>query len=138
MRLHHLGFVVPDIHDALSRFARSLGAISDGRIWEDPHQSVKVAFLTTQPNDAQVELVQPIGDNSPVARFLREKGGGLHHACYEVDNLEDQIVMMRSAGGILARRPKPAVAFDGRRIAWILTSDKFLIELLERSARAVL
>jgi hypothetical protein len=45
---------------------------------------------------------------------------------------------MRSAGGILARKPKPAVAFDGRRIAWILTSDKFLIELLERSARAVL
>jgi len=138
MRLHHLGFVVPDIRDALDRFARSLGATSDGRIWEDPHQSVKVSFLTTQPNDAQVELVQPIGDNSPVARFLREKGGGLHHACYEVDNLEDQIVMMRSAGGILARKPKPAVAFDGRRIAWILTSDKFLIELLERSARVVL
>ncbi|MGD0973197.1 MAG: VOC family protein [Candidatus Korobacteraceae bacterium] len=138
MRLHHLGFVVPDICDALDRFARALGATSDGRIWEDPHQSVKVSFLTTQPNGPQVELVQPIGDSSPVARFLREKGGGLHHACYEVDNLEDQIVKMRSAGGILARKPKPAVAFDGRRIAWILTSDKFLIELLERSARAVL
>jgi methylmalonyl-CoA/ethylmalonyl-CoA epimerase len=91
-----------------------------------------MAFLTTRAGDAQIELVAPDGPDSPVLRFLQENGGGLHHVCYEVDGLEQQMVAMKARGGLIMRRPKPAVAFEGRRIAWMLTREKLLVELLEK------
>ena len=134
LRLHHMGYVVASIDSTLPGFVRSLGAKWDGRIFHDPNQKVKVTFLSTRPEDAQIELVEPVGEDSPVLRFLREKGGGLHHACYEVADLERQLSEFRSRGAVIAKRPKPAVAFEGRRIAWIITSEKFLVELLEQGA----
>jgi methylmalonyl-CoA/ethylmalonyl-CoA epimerase len=135
MRLHHLGFVVRDIAGAMPGFVRSLAATWDSKIFADPHQKVKVAFLTTRPGDAQVELIEPAGDDSPVLRFLSEKGGGLHHACYEVAELEQELNDFRARGSLLVKRPKPAVAFQGRRIAWVMTPEKFLIELLEQGSK---
>lgn len=131
MHLHHIGYVVRDIGSVMEGFCRSLRAQWNNVIYDDPHQKVRVAFLTTRPEDAQIELVQPAGEDSPVYRFLHEKGGGLHHACYEVQHLEEQITEMRSHGALLAKRPKPAVAFDGRRIAWVITAEGFVVELLE-------
>ena len=81
----------------------------------------------------QLELIQPMTPDSPVSRFL-EKGGGLHHLCYEVRDLFEQIQRMKSQGALLIRSPKPAVAFGGRRIAWMRTRDALLIEYLERQA----
>jgi methylmalonyl-CoA/ethylmalonyl-CoA epimerase len=51
---------------------------------------------------------------------------------YEVDDLEGQMSAMKSRGALIMRRPKPAVAFEGRRIAWMLTREKLLVELLEK------
>jgi methylmalonyl-CoA/ethylmalonyl-CoA epimerase len=126
-----MGFVVADIAAAMPKFVRSLGATWDSQIFADPNQKVKVAFLTIRPGDPQVELVEPDGDDSPVLRFLNEKGGGLHHACYEISNLEQELSDFRSRGSLIVKRSKPAVAFQGRRIAWVLTPEKFLVELLE-------
>ncbi len=132
--LHHVGYVVADIAAAAPAFARSLAATWDGAVHTDPNQKVKVTFLTTRPGDAQIELVEPAGEDSPVLGFLREKGGGLHHLCYEVPDLEDALAEMKARGALLARRPKPAVAFLGRRIAWVITAEKLLIEFLEAHA----
>lgn len=131
MKLDHFGFVVADIEAGVAGFTKSLAASWDGRIFQDPLQKVKVTFLETGPGDARIELVQPDAEDSPVSRFLREKGGGFHHACYEVENLERQMAEMKSQGALIARRPHPAVAFEGRRIAWMLTAEKLLVELLE-------
>lgn len=135
MRLHHLGFVVRDIAATLPGFAKSMAATWDSEIFADPQQRVKVAFLTTRPGDPQLELIEPAGDDSPVLRFLNEKGGGLHHACYEVADLEQELRDFKSRGGVIAKRPKPAVAFHGRRIAWVLTAERFLVELLEQERK---
>lgn len=131
MKLHHYGFVVADIQQGMEGFCASLGARWDGQIFEDPLQKVKVAFLTTDESDAQLELVEPMGPDSPVHRFLTERGGGLHHACWSVADLDAHLVEMRARGAMIARRPKPAVAFGGRRIAWVLTREKLLVEFLE-------
>ena len=131
--LHHVGFVVPDINVGMEAFVQSLNASWDGTIYADPLQKVKVAFLTTRSGDAQIELVSPDGPDSPVLRFLNEHGGGMHHVCYEVDNLEAQIAALKSRGALIMRRPKPAVAFQDRRIAWMLTREKLLVELLEKN-----
>lgn len=112
-------------------FQRSLGAAWDGRIFADPNQKVKVAFLATQPGEAQIELVEPDASDAPVVNFLKERGECLHHLCYEVEDLEGALAIMKSRGAMIAKRPKPAVAFGGRRIAWVLTAQKLLVELLE-------
>jgi methylmalonyl-CoA/ethylmalonyl-CoA epimerase len=56
--------------------------------------------------------------------------------CYEVLDLERALAAFKSRGAVIAKRPLPAVAFEGRRIAWIVTAEKLLIELLERGDQA--
>jgi methylmalonyl-CoA/ethylmalonyl-CoA epimerase len=131
VRLHHVGFVVKNIEATAAELTRMLGASWNGEIFADPYQRVRVAFLIVMAGDSQIELVEPNAEDAPVSRFLIEKGPGLHHLCYEVDDLDASIAAMRSKGGIIAKPPKPAIAFDGRRIGWILTAGKLLIELLE-------
>jgi methylmalonyl-CoA/ethylmalonyl-CoA epimerase len=137
-RLHHLGFVVADIAAGMEGFVRSLAATWDGQVYEDPNQRVKVAFLATRPGDPLIELVEPAAEDSPVGRFLAVRGGGLHHICYEVGDLELQMAEMKARRCMIIRHPKPAVAFDGRRIAWVLTAEKLLVELLEKGHRQIL
>lgn len=134
LRLHHVGYVVGDIEKAAAGFVSSVGAHWDGKIVADPLQGARVSFLTIRPEDPQIELVEPDSPEAPTARFLREKGEGLHHLCYEVKDLTAALRDMRAAGSLLAKPPKPAVAFGGRRIAWLLTAEKLLVELLELEA----
>ena len=131
LTLHHVGFVVSSIVPAMEGFLRSLDASWDRQIFEDPLQKVKVAFLSRTPGEPQIELVEPAAEDSPVRKFL-EKGGGLHHFCYETDHLEEEIQEFRSRRAMLVKRPAPAVAFRGRRIAWVMTRENLLVELLER------
>ncbi len=133
-KLHHFGFVVADIEAGMAGFVRSLAGEWDGRIYEDSIQKVRVAFLATGSDDPHIELVQPNVEASPVSRFLREKGGGFHHVCYEVADLEGHMREMKARGALIVNRPKPAVAFGGRRIAWMLTAEGMLVELLERDS----
>jgi len=134
--LHHIGFVVASIPPALDGFIRSLGASWDQRIFEDPYQKVRVAFLTTGAAEPQIELVEPVGEDSRVRKFLAQKGGGLHHFCYQTDDLEAELQLMRSRRAVLVRKPTPAVAFGGRRIAWMLTQEKLLVEFVESKPAA--
>jgi len=131
-RFHHVGFVVGSIDEVGRQFADSLGARWDGNVIHDPLQEARVAFLRCGgPEAPAIELVEPAGDESPLRKFLG-RGGGLHHVCYEVDSLEARLEQSRSAGCLIVRRPLPAVAFGGRRIAWVYTPAKLLLEYLER------
>jgi methylmalonyl-CoA/ethylmalonyl-CoA epimerase len=130
LRLHHVGFVVVNIERSVTGFINSLGMSWDGAIYEDPIQKVKVTFLATGPTCAQIELIEPAGDDSPVNRFLA-KGGGQHHLCYEVDDIERALDVLKSRKASVVQQPCPAVAFDGRRIAWLITREKLVVELLE-------
>ena len=115
----------------MASFAASLDAKWDGAIIHDPNQVVRVTFLHSNSTaDPLIELVEPAGEKSPVLGFLQQ-GGGLHHLCYQVDNLEEQLRRSRAAGGLVWGAPLPAVAFGGRRIAWVFTRNKLLLEYLE-------
>ena len=130
--LHHLGFVVASIAESVERFTRAIRGAWDGQIIHDPVHTVHATFLQQpSPAEALIELVEPDGPHSHVAAFLN-RGGGLHHLCYEVDSLEEQLEYIRSLGAVVTQKPVPAMAFDGRRVAWIYTRDKLLLEYLER------
>jgi methylmalonyl-CoA/ethylmalonyl-CoA epimerase len=127
-----MGYVVASISAVAEGFAASLSAHWDGQVIHDPLQRVRVAFF--HPVDARnpvFELVEPADQISPVSKFL-QKGGGLHHVCYEIDDLEAGLKAARDTGLVILGLPKPAVAFGGRRIAWVCSKSRLLMELLER------
>lgn len=129
--MHHVGIVVASIDAA----ARSYEHILDVRVssgpFVDPLQEARVVFLSKgQQGEAAIELVEPIGETSPVAGFLK-RGGGMHHICYVTTDLDRRLAHLRARGALLVRSPAPAVAFQGRRIAWVYTPQRQLVELLE-------
>jgi methylmalonyl-CoA/ethylmalonyl-CoA epimerase len=126
--------VVASIAEGLKRWSGTLSATSVSEPFDDEIQRARVVFLAFESGATSLELVEPLPGESPVARFL-EKGGGLHHLCFEVDDLEKHIGHMKTHQALLLRRPQPAVAFGGRRIAWMITRDKLLVEYLEREAQ---
>ncbi|PYV70089.1 MAG: methylmalonyl-CoA epimerase [Acidobacteria bacterium] len=129
---HHVGFAVASIEKLAQNFARSLGAHWDRAIIHDPLQEARVTFLYSgDESQPAVELVEPTGEASPLHNFL-SRGGGLHHICYEVDSLRDQLRKSRTAGCLVVKNPLPAAAFGGRLIAWVYTPEKLLVEYLER------
>ena len=130
---HHVGFVVGSIENDVHSFAESLVAEWDGQIIHDPLQQVRVSFLRSKrsPADPLFELIEPVGKDSPVTTFL-ERRGGLHHICYLSENLDAELETCRARGSLVVRAPVPAAAFGGRRIAWVYTKNKLLIEYLER------
>jgi methylmalonyl-CoA/ethylmalonyl-CoA epimerase len=109
----------------------------DGQVIHDPMQFVNVTSLPANLlTESTIELVDSACPRSPVRKFA-EAGGGLHHVCYEVDDLQIQIQHSQAAGATLVRAPLPAKAFGGRKISWVVTSEKLLVEYLERSELAL-
>jgi methylmalonyl-CoA/ethylmalonyl-CoA epimerase len=130
--LHHVGFVVRSIESEIAGFTSSILASWNTKIFHDPLQKVRVTFLQTpDPTDALIELVEPAADDSPVEQFLR-RGGGLHHLCYEIPNLDAHLRKMQAGWTVIVKPPLPAVAFENRRIAWVVTRQKLLLEFLEK------
>jgi len=131
MRFRHLGVAVAKLDGAIDTYTNILGYKLLSDIFDDPIQKVSVCFLgTDNPGDAMIELVAPLTDDSPVKGFLA-RGGGAYHMCFGASRLDDALAEAIAKGCLLIRQPVPAVAFGGRRIAWVYTPTRQLIELLE-------
>lgn len=129
MRFHHVGVVVASVEEQAARMQELFGFDMRTQPVVDPLQQVRVAFINTN-TDATIELIEPLNETSPVTRFLT-KGGYLNHLCYVVADLEAAVDHLRKAGSLLVCEPTPAAAFQGRRIAFLYTRDRQLVELLE-------
>ena len=100
--------------------------------FDDPIQKVAVCFLARSgPGEIVIELVAPLTDDSPVNRTLA-KGGSAYHVCYEVPDLDGTLAQLKDKGCLIVSKPVPAVAFDNRRIAWLYTPTRQLVEMLEK------
>jgi len=133
MRFHHIGYAVKSIQGYLDDFLSPM--FSPIRVTEpvaDPIQQVTVCFVTMQGGTV-IELVEPLGEKSPVNSIIGSSRGGLYHLCYEVDDLDEQVRRFRAKGCLPLGKPVPAAAFDGRRIVFLLTPQKDLIEFVESS-----
>lgn len=129
-RIEHIGVAVPDIEQALSQYSDSLGYKLLRGPYDDLHQQARVAFIGNEAGGTQLELVAPLAPGSQVERVLA-KGQGLYHICYEVPDIAEAIAHLRSQKCILISGPTPAVAYEGRPIAWLYTPSRQLTELVE-------
>lgn len=129
---HHLGVAVKSIPKAIPVYQDLFGYELVSGPFDDPIQRVSVCFLGRQAaGEIVIELVAPLGDDTPINRILA-KGGGPYHTCYEVDGIDGKLSELSSKKCIIVSQPVPAVAFNGRRIAWLFTPTQQLVELLER------
>jgi len=133
-KFHHTGIAVFSIKDKLPYYIEVLGMTQLTEIIHDPIQKVKVVLLGYNENDTQppfIELVEPFGESSPVTRFLKNNNS-IYHYCIETPDIEISLDIARKNKSLIVQRPVPAKLFNDRRIAWILTPDKYLIEFLEK------
>ena len=134
LQLHHVGQAVPQLAPAAERMVRAFGHELVTPILHDPLQTAFVQFLRLRGDTSYLELVAPDSAASKLTQVSR-RGGSLHHLCYMAGTLELEIARLESTGLRLISEPKPAVAFAGRRICWLLSIDQVPIELVERDHR---
>jgi methylmalonyl-CoA/ethylmalonyl-CoA epimerase len=127
---HHVGVAVRDLETANQILENLFGYKLISGPFDDPIQKVSVSFLSRGEGDPVIELVAPLGPDSPVRRTL-EKGGGTYHVCYEVQDINAAIAHLVDQGSFLLSGPVPAVAFEGKEIAWLMTGAKLLVELVQ-------
>ena len=140
LRLNHIGLVVEDIERAV-RILRSLGLKKCTSPEMDPVQRVNATFVEIVPDqDVYIELLEPAAEDSPISAHLK-KGGGLHHLCFEVVDMDAACAGLGREGYRCVTGPTHCRGFDrsfglaGTRIAFFMAPIRLLVELVEKRKR---
>ncbi len=94
-KINHVAIVVEHIEDALTFWRDGLG-LEIKQYKDVPEQESRVAFLPL--GESEIELVEPTSDSSGIARYLKKRGPGVHHVCFEVEDIRDSLQQLNSKG----------------------------------------
>lgn len=134
-RLNHVGVATPSIEDSARMYREMLGATSITEKRALPEQGVWVAFVEL-PN-SQIELIEPIGPDSPLTGFLEKNPrGGQHHICFEVPDILVARDEMRAKGATVLGNGEPRIGAHGVPVIFLHPKDLggVLVELMETPA----
>lgn len=128
IKLNHVAIVVPDVDGALSFWRDGLG-LELHHVEDVPSQKSQVAFIPV--GDSEVELVKPTTDDSGVAKFLADRGPGMHHLCFEVDDIDGMLADLKAKGIRLIN--ETAMQLEGRKVAFVhpKSASGVLVELYQ-------
>jgi methylmalonyl-CoA/ethylmalonyl-CoA epimerase len=128
-KISHIAVVVPELEKAMDFWVEALG-LSLVHIEHVADQAVDVAFLPAGESD--IELLEPIDSASGVARYLERRGPGLHHICFEVDDIEEILARLKAADIPLIDET-PTIGTGGKKIAFVHPKGTggVLVELYE-------
>jgi methylmalonyl-CoA/ethylmalonyl-CoA epimerase len=128
-RLNHVAIVVPNLNAAAAKYRDLLGAdVQPAR--DLPEHGVTVVFV--ELDNTKVELLEPLGENSPIAAFLEKSpSGGMHHICYEVDDIIAARDHLAASGARVLGNGEPKTGAHGKPVLFLHPKDFFgtLIEL---------
>lgn len=120
-RLNHVAVVVPDLEHASRVYREQLGASVSEPV-PLPEHGVTTVFVEL-PN-TKIELLHPLGDDSPIASFLERKpDGGMHHLCYEVDDIEAAVRHLVDQGARILGDGKPKTGAHGKPVVFLHPKD---------------
>lgn len=131
-KLNHVGVATPSIDVAVAMYRDVLGATSITEKWAMEEQGVWVCFVNL-PN-SQIELIEPLGENSPLKGFLaKNPSGGQHHVCFEVEDILAARDEMRAKGATVLGTGEPRIGAHGTPVIFVHPKDMggVLIELME-------
>lgn len=130
-RLNHIAIAVPDLAAAAAKYRDQLGAAA-GSPQILPDHGVTVVFIDM--GNTKIELLEPLGADSPIAAFLaKNPAGGMHHVCFEVPDIDAAITQLRANGARILGDGKPRIGAHGRPVIFLHPKDfdGTLIELEE-------
>ena len=120
-RLNHVAIAVSNLTSAADQYRKTLGA-KVGRPQDEPDHGVTVVFIELE--NTKIELLHPLGVCSPIQRFLdRNPLGGLHHICYEVDNILEARDHLISTGARILGTGKPRLGAHGKPVLFLHPKD---------------
>ena len=120
-RLNHVAIAVPDLAAATALYRDTLGAKVSAPL-DQPEHGVTVVFVEL-PN-TKIELLHPLGDSSPIANFLeRNASGGIHHICYEVDDIIAARNELKSKGARVIGDGEPKIGAHGKPVLFLHPKD---------------
>ena len=129
-RLNHVGVATPSIEDSLALYRDLLGATKIHEPFDLPPQGVRVCFVDT-PN-SQIELIEPLGENSPIHGFLaKNPAGGQHHVCFEVPDIHAARAELEGKGARILGEPR--IGAHGTLVFFVHPKDMggVLTEIME-------
>jgi len=120
-RLNHVAIAVPDLEGAAAQYRDMLGA-DVGPPQDEPDHGVTVVFITL-PN-TKIELLYPLGENSPIAGFLEKNpSGGMHHVCYEVEDILAARDKLKAEGARVLGSGEPKIGAHGKPVLFLHPKD---------------
>ena len=127
-RLNHIAIAVPDLAAAVRLYGGTLGARVSAPV-DEPAHGVTVVFVELA--NTKVELLHPLGEGSPIAGFLeRNPAGGVHHVCYEVEDIGAARDRLKAAGARVLGDGEPKIGAHGKPVLFLHPKD-FCGTLLE-------
>lgn len=129
MKFHHVG-IVQSIERSAALYRQPFGLQPVSDLMTDNTQRANVQFLASDAAATSVELIEPLPGQSPVRGAL-ERGGGIHHLCFEAADITESVRQAKSHGAVCVCQPVPAAAFNRRRIAFLFYRGIGLIEFVE-------
>ena len=130
MKLHHIGIAVHDLDEAATRFGGLLG-LDRGERYDLPEWKVSALFLPV--GDSNLELLEPHDEDSNVGKFLAKKGEGLHHVCFEVEDIKASLREFEEQGAkLIDQKPRPGAG--GHLVAFVhpKSTHGVLVELKQK------
>lgn len=130
-RLNHVAIAVPDLEAAAEQYRETLGA-KVGPPQDEPGHGVRVVFIEL-PN-TKIELLHPLGEDSPIAGFLeKHPSGGIHHLCYEVEDIIAARDTLKASGARVLGDGEPKTGAHGKPVLFLHPKDfaGTLVELEE-------
>lgn len=120
-RLNHVAIAVPDLEKATAMYRDALGAKVSAAT-DEPDHGVTVVFVEL-PN-TKIELLHPLGDNSPIQAFLdKNPSGGMHHVCYEVEDIMVARDRMKAEGARVLGSGEPKIGAHGKPVLFLHPKD---------------
>jgi len=120
-RLNHVAIAVPELETAMAQYRDTLGAkVCPPQ--DEPEHGVTVVFIEL-PN-TKIELIHPLGENSPIATFLEKNpSGGIHHICYEVDDIIAARDRLTESGARVLGSGEPKIGAHGKPVLFLHPKD---------------
>ncbi len=127
-KINHVAIAVGDVEGSLGFWRDALG-LEVAHVEDVPSQKAQVVFIPV--GESEVELVKPTAEDTGVAKFLAERGGGMHHLCFEVDDIDAMLIQLKSKGVRMIN--ETAMALPGRKMAFVhpKSTGGVLVELYQ-------
>ena len=128
MKIHHIGYLVKKLDKARSKFTE-LGYVEVSPVIRDEYREIDILFI--EKDGYRIELVSAYTSDSVISGLHKKLGNNPYHICYETDDFEKDLSELENSGYVCYDEPHSAIAFDNRRVVFLINPYMGMIELVE-------